>query len=145
MANFRILGVFPNLEGMKHMHKYLTAVVVCLSLGCGSDDEGDFRAPPSEELLCSLTIGESSRDDIAAALGPATAVTSSGGLSLLQYEYGRTDRVALSVSEVSSLMIVVNEDDRFEDATAINVPFPDCWTVQIEARDDAREREFSEP
>ena len=72
-------------------------------------------------------------------------MTSSGGLSLLQSEYGRTDRIALSLGEVSSLMIVVNEDDRFEDATAINVPFPNCWTVQIEERDDARERELSEP
>lgn len=120
------------------MRKYLNLAVMCLSMSCGSDDDGDYRAPPSEEQLCSLTVGVSSRADIVAALGPATAVSSSGAVSLLQYEYGDSGRVALSLGEVSSLMLVVNDDDRFEDATAINVPIPECWSAEFAARDRAR-------
>lgn len=86
------------------MNKYVTAVLVGLSFGCGSD-EGEYRAPPSEEQLCSLSVGESTRDEIIAALGPATAVSGAGGITLLHYEYGESDRVALSIGEVSSLMI----------------------------------------
>ncbi len=107
-----------------------------LACGDGGGDEDDGSSPPSEQVLCSLSIGESSQEEVIAALGPATAVTSSGGLVLLNYDYGGSG-VALSLGDVSTLMLVL-DDDVFFDATAINVPFPDCWTRQIEARDEAR-------
>lgn len=126
---------------MVNMRNYLTAIMTCLSFACGSDD-GERREPPSEQVLCSLTVGTSPREEVIAALGPATASTSNGDLSLLHYEYGESE-VAVSVADVSSLMIVLDENGVFEDATAINVPFPECWSTQIEARDEARERELA--
>lgn len=112
-------------------------MLVLALVACG-DDEGEGRAPPSEQQLCALTIGESSRDDVVAALGPASSTTGGGTLTLLQYDYG--SGVALRVEDVTSLMIQLDEAGIFADATVINVPFPGCWTAQLRAREEARER-----
>jgi len=89
--------------------KFLICYVAIVGVvACGDDDDDQSASPPSQQVLCSLTIGMSSGDEVLAALGPATAVASSGGLTLLNYEYGESG-VALSVGDLSSLMIVLDE------------------------------------
>ena len=120
------------------MHRCGLAMVIFAALAC-VEGEGDSRAAPSARQLCALTIGKSSRDDVVDVLGPASATRGGGGFTLLQYDYG--DEVAPRVEDVTSLFIELDEDGIFEDATAVNVPFPDCWIQQLRARGDADDRD----
>lgn len=124
------------------MRKYLIASVVCLLACGGDDDDGSSVDPPTEQELCSLSVGVSSRADVIGALGPATASTNGADLSLLHYDYSGA-QVATSVGDVVSLMIILDENGVFDDANTINIPFPECWSAEIEARDRARELGFA--
>jgi hypothetical protein len=101
--------------------------------GGGGDDEDSSLNTPSEQVLCSLTIGQSNREDVLRALGPAASTTAVAEFSMLDYQYGDFE-TATSLSEVAGLNIVLDEDGLFDDATVINIPFPKCWSDEIEAR-----------
>lgn len=119
------------------MRNYLMASLVCL-FACGGDDDESRVDPPPEQVLCALSVGRSSRADVVEALGPATASTNGADLSLLHYDYSGPG-VATSVGDVVTLMIVLDENDVFADANTTNIPFPECWSAELEARDRARE------
>lgn len=110
-------------------YTYLSALIACV-IGCGAgggDDESSLNVP-SEQVLCGLTIGTSSRADALRALGPAASSSAVAEHSSLDYQYGVEG--ATSVSDIAALSLDFDEDEIFEDATVLNIPFPQCWKDQ---------------
>jgi hypothetical protein len=118
----------------------LIALPVLLAAACRSEPEfaGDSEvlnavsepAEPSEQTLCEIVYGQSTRQEIEQILGPGYRRETSARIALW-YEY--PSGLGLSLS--------FREDDVFEDATVYNGAYPDCWadeermqTAELQAR-----------
>lgn len=111
----------------------LSALVFALCAACGGDssdmqmDRAYLQAVPSEELLCSFVIGETSRQDIMDALGEPTNVFESASGSSLQY-WVRSEPGSPRV-----ILFGFEPDGILSDMLTQQVPFPECWREQLDA------------
>lgn len=100
--------------------------------GGGSDPESDIefiQAIPSEETLCSLSIGVSTRAEVEEALGEPTNFSEGQGGSILQYWYGTAQQFGMG--NVRTIVIVFDPANIFESPSVDGLPFPQCWRDEL--------------
>lgn len=115
----------------------LCASLVGAACGGGGDSEperasGFLEGPaPSEEVLCSLGIGESSWQEVMDTLGEPTSSIEDASGGTLQYWYG-DPYTASDLRDVQSLLFVFDEHAVLSAATVSQIPYPACWRAPAE-------------
>lgn len=124
------------------MKSMTLAVAAAMVIGCGGGggsaedpiDQFDFGPPPSNEVLCAITIGQSTRAEVDELLGEPASVFEDSQRASAQYTFGNWVR-----GPQMSLFIEFDRGIVNENVSVHDLPFPGCWTEQLEAlrADDA--------
>lgn len=107
----------------------LLFAAACGAGGGGGDDvEADSAylvAAPSESLLCSFIVGQTTEAEIVDALGEPTFATSTASGSDLQYWVGSDSFTGATLPRIISFMF--DADGQLRMAYVQQLPFPGCW------------------
>lgn len=127
---------------MKHLALGIALLAVACSDGGGSENtevDYGFRdgPPPTEAVLCKLSVGVSTKADALALLGMPTSSVESADSAMVDYWYG--DPLSGAVDELHSVSLRFDEDGLFFDVSVNNLPLPSCWREQLVQRRKARE------
>ena len=118
----------------------LATNMACSDGGGSKDAEEDYGfrdgPPPTETVLCALSVGVSTRADTIAVLGMPTSSVESAESAMVDYWYG--DPLAGAVDELHSLSLRFDEDGLFSDVSVSNLPLPSCWRTQLLQQRNAR-------
>jgi hypothetical protein len=115
---------------------FAAALAACGGGGVDADYDTGFatlKEKPSDEVLCSFIIGQTTMDDVTDALGAPTSYTEDSGGSFLQYLIG-----ALGQGPVRGVFFSFDADGKLDAPSVNEVSFPQCWRDQLDAREAAR-------
>ena len=127
------------------MHKYLPVVFGAAAIvACGGDDGGEdtgfafLQAVPSEAVLCSFVVDVTTEDQVLDALGEPTSYSGDAFGSFLQYWVGSIAETG--ASGVRGVYFAFDAQGKLDTPSVTQIPFPQCWRDQIDAREAARNR-----
>jgi hypothetical protein len=108
----------------------LAAILVACGGGGGTDqlDQFDEGPPPSDEVLCQIIIGQSTRAQVENLLGEPASIFEDSQRASAQYTYGNWVE-----GPAISLFIEYDRGIVDEHVSVHDMPFPRCWAEQLEA------------
>lgn len=108
--------------------------------GGGSDPETGLvflGAAPSEQVLCSLVVGQTTQTDVLDLLGEPTHYSEDSLGAFFQYWVG--SEAELGRTGLRAVLLSFDAQGRLDSPSVQQIPFPQCWREQLAARDAARE------
>lgn len=127
-----------NLKSFISMSGVL-ALVACGAGGGGYQTETGLTllaTTPSEDVLCSLVIGETTSDEVLEVLGEPTHRSEDAMHALFQYWIG--DEADLGELGRRVILLSFDGSGTLVSPLVEEVPFPQCWREQKEAYEQAQ-------
>jgi len=120
----------------------VASLVACGGGGGRADEETGYaflEAVPSDEVLCSFVVGETTQAEVLDVLGEPTNYSGDTRGSFLQYWIGSLGEIERS--GVRGVYFSFGVDGTLESPSVTQIPFPQCWRDQLAARDAAAGRD----